>query len=195
MSRRAVPEAIVRAAGQLVVDRNEPAFTFDRVAEIARVSRRTVFNHFESRDALLAVGIDAAVEAYLERMPVRGERDLDEWLRDVVAASVAQNAERGGWYFQTLLADQAEPLRSALQRRQAARIELSTRIADECWRGRGMSSPVPDDVVVGFNVWLGAFAVAALRVDCGIADVDAVDLVLGQLRAVLADAVLAVRTA
>ncbi|HUP86154.1 MAG TPA: TetR/AcrR family transcriptional regulator [Acidimicrobiales bacterium] len=157
-------------------------------AEIAGVSRRTVFNHFESREALLTVGIDAAIEAYLERMPVRGERDLDEWLRDVVAASAAQNAERGGWYFQTLLAEQAEATAigapAPTGRPDPAEHPHRRRV-----RGRGMSPPLPDDVVVGFNVWLGAFAVAALRVDCGIADMDAVDLVLRELHAVLAEAV------
>jgi AcrR family transcriptional regulator len=185
MASSPIRASIVRAAGRLTVDSREPAFTFDRVAALAGVSRRTVFNHFATREALLAAGIDDAVDTYVERMPARGERDVDEWLRAVVAASLAQNMQRGGWYFQTLLEKQSEPLRSALRRRQRARHALSASIAQEYWRGRGLSEPVPDDVVLGFNVWLGAFAAAALRIDCQVDDDEAVDVVVRQLRRIV----------
>ena len=93
-------QAIVDAARRLIDERNGPRFSVDELAREADVSRRTVFNHFESLDDVILAActeiLDGVVAAFEERAagaPV-ADRPLgavfDELVRTLRSSDLAQ---------------------------------------------------------------------------------------------------------
>lgn len=66
-------QAIVVAARHLIDERHGPRFTVDELARQADVSRRTVFNHFETLDDVILAActeiLDGVVAAFREKAP------------------------------------------------------------------------------------------------------------------------------
>src|ERR1700729_4587739 len=83
--QREVAQArILRAAGVALAARGLAA-PVDDVAEAAGISRRTVFRHFATRDALFVAVIRAGVRRYAEQIPAPPDGDdLREWLGGVL---------------------------------------------------------------------------------------------------------------
>jgi AcrR family transcriptional regulator len=86
---------IVRAAGGVLAARGLAA-TVDDVAEAAGVSRRTIFRHFATRDALFVTVIRAGIRRYAEQIPVPpAGADLRAWLPELLAVTHRLNAGNG----------------------------------------------------------------------------------------------------
>ncbi len=93
-------QAIVVAARHLIDERHGPRFTVDELARQADVSRRTVFNHFETLDDVILAActeiLDGVVAAFREKAPgaPRADRRLgavfEELVRTVRTADLAQ---------------------------------------------------------------------------------------------------------
>ena len=84
-------DAIVDAARGLAAAHGSDGFTVDQVAQVAGVSRRTVFNHFATVDDLLVAGCEQilaeATTAILERVDALTEASAaDEAGRDALDA-------------------------------------------------------------------------------------------------------------
>src|SRR5712691_5415889 len=87
--QREVAQArILRAAGVALAARGLAA-TVDDVAEAAGVSRRTIFRHFATRDALFVTVIRAGIRRYAEQIPAPPDGD------DLLAVTHRLNARNG----------------------------------------------------------------------------------------------------
>jgi len=82
-------DAIVDAARSLAAEHGSDGFTVDQVAQLAGVSRRTVFNHFATVDELLVEAcqqiLAEATTAILERV----DASTDTWSEDDAAGGRA----------------------------------------------------------------------------------------------------------
>ena len=139
------------------------------VAAAAGVGRRTVFRHFETRDALVAAAITDGMRSYGEHIPkpVPGA-SLDEWLEEVLVAVHRMNARHGRIYWELAFANDLEgELAEVAETRRAARRQLVRRISDLAWRAGGGRGRPPAWVVDAFAVHLSAFATQALAGDFG----------------------------
>src|ERR1700750_549100 len=76
--REGAPARIPRAAGIALAARGLTA-TVDDVAEAAGVSRRTIFRHFATRDALFVAVIRAGIRRYAQQIPAPPADDLRRW--------------------------------------------------------------------------------------------------------------------
>src|ERR1700759_4690888 len=86
--REVAQRRIRRAAGAALAARGLAA-TVEDVAAAAGVSRRTVFRHFATRDALFVEVIRAGVRRYAEQFPAAPAPggDLSGWLAGLVAGT------------------------------------------------------------------------------------------------------------
>ncbi|HEY0188011.1 MAG TPA: TetR/AcrR family transcriptional regulator [Cellulomonas sp.] len=64
--------AILDAATELIAERGRPRFSVDELAERADVSRRTVFNHFDSLDDVVLTVASETLEEVLATLDVAG---------------------------------------------------------------------------------------------------------------------------
>src|SRR2546430_17009786 len=94
--QREVAQArILRAAGVALAARGLAA-TVDDVAEAAGVSRRTIFRHFATRDALFVTVIRAAIRRHAEQIPAPpAADDLRGWLPHPPPVTHRLNARTG----------------------------------------------------------------------------------------------------
>lgn len=76
--------AILEAAREHFLRHGFPATSMDRIAESASVSKRTVYNHFESKEALFTEIVSEAVEKWAEftQLTFEANRPLKEQLLD-----------------------------------------------------------------------------------------------------------------
>jgi AcrR family transcriptional regulator len=166
--RAAVRGRIVRRARAELAARGL-AVRVEDVAAAARVSRRTVFRYFETRESLLATALEDSRRSDGDHVP-RPEPDveLEAWLRIALVAVHPVNAQRGRVVFE--LASGAEThgeLGDIARARRAARAELVRRFTDTARRLAGGAADPPrwlDDAVA---VSLSAFASEALGPDFG----------------------------
>ncbi len=86
--RAAKRDAILDAATSAFRDEGYETTSMDRIAELAQVSKRTVYNHFGSKEALFLAVVDQLVShaKALKKVPWDPERSLQDQLRDFVTA-------------------------------------------------------------------------------------------------------------
>src|SRR5437763_647955 len=131
---------ILRAAGVALAARGLAA-TVDDVAGAAGVSRRTVFRHFATRDALFVTVIRAGIRRYAEQIPAppAGD-DLRGWLPDLLAVTHRLNA-RNGRVFWDLVGVRAADLSADLAMVAAESRDSRHRVAawgtELMWLARG----------------------------------------------------------
>ncbi len=84
-------DAILAAATSGFRDEGYETTSMDRIAELAGVSKRTVYNHFGSKEALFREVVEQLVDEAkaLKRVPWDPDRPLEDQLRDFVAAKTA----------------------------------------------------------------------------------------------------------
>ena len=158
------------------------------VAVHAGVGRRTVFRYFPTRDELLAAAFLDGIRSYLEHVPARGDRPLDDWLEEFVLAVHRLNAHYGPGYFDLILRYDADGvLGDAIRRRRQSRLELTQGAALEAWRAAGGRGQPPAVISAAFSLYLGSFATAALG-DTGLSVEEAAALSTKTLLALLAQA-------
>lgn len=139
------------------------------VADAAGVARRTVFRHFETRDALLAAAVTDGMRSYGQHIPKpRPGASLDEWLEDALVAVHGMNARHGRIYWELAFASDLEgELADVAGIRRAARRQLVRRVTEWSWKAGGGRGRAPAWLTDAFAVHLSAFATQALVGDFG----------------------------
>ena len=109
--------AIRAAALTLTRERGYTAMTVDDVAALAGVSRRTVFNHFSSKAALLVVGLEPPAPAVVEAF-VNGSGSLLGDLGALLASGAETVESERGWLlsFPEIVRDNPEVERAVHER-------------------------------------------------------------------------------
>ena len=109
--------AIRAAALTLTRERGYSAMTVDDVATLAGVSRRTVFNHFSSKAALLVVGLEPPAPEVVEAF-VNGSGSLLEDLGALLVSGAEAVESERGWLlsFPEIVRDNPEVERAVHER-------------------------------------------------------------------------------
>ena len=83
-------EAIIQAAIKTFPAQGIQATTMDNIAEVAKVSKRTVYNHFESKESLVAYLLSDLWEKFLVQAdhPYDPKQPLKEQLTEVLMVEV-----------------------------------------------------------------------------------------------------------
>jgi AcrR family transcriptional regulator len=158
---------IVKAAQRALAARGL-ATTVDDVAELAGVSRRTVFRHFATRERLFAVAIRAGLRTYGDQVPTEpGDGDVDAWLREVLVAAHRLNARNGRiyWELSALEPDLPGDLAAAAADRRQARRAFAARVAGTLWRAHDGPGDPPVWFVDTVAVHLSGFTTQSLGGD------------------------------
>lgn len=165
--REMVQTRILRAAGSVLADRGLAA-TVDDVAEAAGVSRRTVFRHFTTRDALFVAVIRAGIRRYAEQIPPPGDDDLRGWLHELLAVTHKLNA-RNGRVFWDLVGIQAagltEDLAGVAAECRDSRNRFAVSVTERLWQARGGAGRPPQWLVDAVAVQLSGFTTQSLAGD------------------------------
>jgi AcrR family transcriptional regulator len=161
---------IVRAAGAVLAARGLGA-TIDDVAEAAAVSRRTIFRHFATRDALFVTVIRAGIRRYAEQIPPppAGD-DLQDWLAELLAVTHRLNA-RNGRVFWDLVGLQAVDLSGDLamvaKECRDSRNGFAASVTELLWGTRHGPGRPPPWLVDAVAVQLSGFTTQSLGGDLG----------------------------
>src|ERR1700729_2998064 len=145
--QREVAQArILRAAGVALAARGLAA-PVDDVAEAAGISRRTIFRHFATRDALFVAVIRAGVRRYAEQIPAPpADDDLRGWLVELLTVTHRLNASNGR-VFWDLVGVRAEDLSADLalvaQECRDSRNRFAASVSELMWRARGGPGGAP----------------------------------------------------
>ena len=125
-------QAIVDAARRLIDERHGPRFSVDELAREADVSRRTVFNHFESLDDVILAActeiLDGVVAAFRTKATApRSERRLSEVFDDLARTVRSADLPQLTAYLWLALGGADAP---AARQQQFMQVALS-RVADD----------------------------------------------------------------
>jgi AcrR family transcriptional regulator len=190
--QREVAQArILRAAG-LALSARGLAATIDHVAEAAGVSRRTIFRHFATRDALFVAVIRAGVRRYGEQIPAPpADDDLRGWLVELLEVTHRLNASNGR-VFWDLVGVRAEDLSADLalvaQECRDSRNRFATTVTELLWRARGGPGQPPQWLVDAVAVHLSGFTTQSLAGDAGRSPDEVAHVSAQVIEAVLASA-------
>jgi AcrR family transcriptional regulator len=161
---------IVRAAGSVLAARGLAA-TVDDVAEAAGVSRRTIFRHFATRDALFVTVIRAGIRRYAEQIPAPpAGGDLRDWLAELLAVTHRLNAGNGRVFWDLVglrAADLSGALAMVAEECRDSRNRFAASVTGLLWRARhGLGQP-PRWLVDTVAVQLSGFTTQSLAGDLG----------------------------
>jgi AcrR family transcriptional regulator len=161
---------ILRAAGAALAARGLAA-TVDDVAEAAGISRRTVFRHFATRDALFVAVIRAGVRRYAEQIPAPPDGDdLRGWLVELLEVTHRLNARNGRVFWDLVgvqAADLSPDLAMAAAECRDSRNRFATTVTELMWRARGGCGLPPRWLVDAVAVQLSGFTTQSLSGDLG----------------------------
>lgn len=186
-----VRSTVIRAARRLLAERGLDV-SMDDLATAAGVGRRTLFRHFDNRDALIASALDSALDWYHSRLPEQvddlGGASLDEWLA-ALALRVHRTHHDAGRALWQLAAtpdtDLSEPLAEVNRRRRRARRAGTRSMAAAGWHRAGGRGDCPDVVVDAFALMLSSFATRSVVDDFGRTPASAADATATALSALL----------
>ncbi len=167
--RELVRARILRAAGSVLAARGLAA-TVDDVAAAAGVSRRTVFRHFVTRDALFVAVIRAGIRRYAEQIPPPGADDLQGWLREMLAVTHKLNAGNGRVFWDLVgvqAADMPRDLAMVAAECRDSRNRFAVSVTELLWRARGGPGQPPQWLVDAVAVQLSGFTTQSLAGDLG----------------------------
>jgi AcrR family transcriptional regulator len=167
--REVAQTRILRAAGAVLAARGLTA-TVDDVAEAAGVSRRTIFRHFLSRDALFVAVIQAGIRRYAEQIPSPGDGDLRGWLAEMLAVTHRLNAGNGRVFWDLVglqAADLSPDLALVAAECRDSRNRFAASVTDLLWRARGGTGRPPEWLVDAVAVQLSGFTTQSLAGDLG----------------------------
>lgn len=160
----------MRAAGAVLAARGLAA-TIDDVADAAGVSRRTIFRHFATRDALFVAVIRAGVRRYAEQIPEPpADDDLRDWLAELLAITHRLNAGNGRVMWDLVgpqAREQSEQLAVVAEECRESRNRFAVTVTDVIWRARGGSGLPPRWLVDAVAVQLSGLTTASLGGDLG----------------------------
>lgn len=168
--RDAARSRILRAAQAVLADRGLAA-TVDDVAAAAAVSRRTVFRHFATRDALFAAAIREGVRRYALQVPAPpADGDMRAWLADLLLVVHRLNASNGRIYWELAALEPvglAGELAAAAAERRQARRRFAADVTARIWQARGGPGEPPGWLADAVAVHLSGFATRSLTGDFG----------------------------
>jgi len=168
--QREVAQArILRAAGIALAARGLAA-TVDDVAEAAGVSRRTIFRHFATRDALFVTVIRAGIRRYAEQIPAPPDDDLREWLPELLAVTHRLNARNGRVFWDLVgvrAADLSPDLVMVAGECRDSRNRFASHVTERMWHARGGAGQPPRWLVDSVAVQLSGFTTQSLAGDLG----------------------------
>jgi AcrR family transcriptional regulator len=168
--REVAQTRIMRAAGAVLAARGLAA-TVDDVAEAAGVSRRTIFRHFATRDALFIAVIRAGVRRYAEQIPEPpADDDLRDWLPELLAVTHRLNAGNGRVFWDLVgprAREQSVELAVVAVECKDSRNRFAVTVTDLVWRARGGSGQPPRWLVDAVAVQLSGFTTQSLGGDLG----------------------------
>lgn len=167
--RELVQARILRAAGSVLAARGLAA-TVDDVAEAAGVSRRTIFRHFMTRDALFVAVIRAGIRRYGQQIPPPTNDDLRGWLRELLAVTHKLNAGNGRVFWDLVgvqAADMSPDLAMVAAECRDSRNRFAANVADVLWRARSGRGAPPQWLVDAVAVQLSGFTTQSLAGDLG----------------------------
>jgi AcrR family transcriptional regulator len=137
--------------------------TIDDVATAAGVSRRTVFRHFTTQDALLVEAINeivATVRSSVPGPPQNGE-DVETWLTEAAVRLHTLHARlvgRAFWDVHVPRSSVSPEIVAVLGDLERRRRDYGTRLAAGAWTSLGGSAPPPVLVIDTFLLQLSPFA-------------------------------------
>lgn len=158
---------ILRAAGAVLAARGLSA-TVDDVAAAAGVSRRTVFRHFATREAVLVAAIRAGIRRYADLLPSPGGGDLSDWLREVLVVTHRLNARNGRVFWELAGVSSAElsPLFGEIAEEcRTTRNRFAETVTARLWRARGGAGDPPPWLTDAVAVQLSGFTTRSLSAD------------------------------
>lgn len=145
----------------------------EEIADAARVGRRTLFRHFESRDALIAEAVASALDWYDRRVDeaVHNDAPLEVWLAALVTRihEYHQASGRGLWQLAASNdADLSTELAAVNLRRRKERRATTEAIAAEGWRRAGGRGGTPITVINACALTISSFASHSMLDDFGV---------------------------
>jgi AcrR family transcriptional regulator len=162
----------IRSAARRVVARKGFNATVEEIAEEARLSQRTVFRQYKSRDALIVDAVKDMFEACGER-PIVGlptaHDDLDGWIEGLATTIHTRNTEIIGQAFWDIHSrHKSSTLEQICALREKYRVKGVRHLADVAWEASGGNGPTPDELtwVIGLN--FSVFTTQALTIDFGL---------------------------
>jgi AcrR family transcriptional regulator len=161
---------ILKAAGVALAARGLAA-TVDDVAAAAGISRRTIFRHFATRDALFVAVIRAGVRRYAEQIPAPpADDDLRGWLVELLEVTHRLNASNGRVFWDLVgvrAADLSADLALVADECRESRNRFAASVSELMWRARGGPGRPPQWLVDAVAVQLSGFTTQSLAGDAG----------------------------
>jgi AcrR family transcriptional regulator len=160
---------VLRAARPLLAERGL-SVSMDDIAEAAGVSRRSLFRHFDSRNALIADVLGSSIEIFGGEFEnaLDGEGDLRDWLEALTRRLLTVQGGGGVAFWQlTSAADEDLPPEFAAvnQQRRRNRRLLTEVVADAAWRRAGGRKPCPTVVADAVALTFSTFTTHSLLDD------------------------------
>ena len=166
--REATAEYLVQAGLQGLLQYGLDV-TVDQIASLAGVSRRTVFNHFDSRDELLSAAALQGQTEFLRSVPDHpGDDDWRGWLTELCRAVHGTNASSGRALRELLVQeDLPGPIAAAVKEINRNRRVHNTAIANSLWQAMGHASTAPKAFRGTVIAHLSPFFTMAVTRDAG----------------------------
>ncbi|MDT5138262.1 MAG: hypothetical protein QOD58_2524 [Mycobacterium sp.] len=167
VKRRAVVDHVLAATRKLVLASGLDV-TMDQIAEAAGLSRRTLFRHFNAREALLAAAFEAGILEYREQLPhfAHFDGDFDSWLRATCNAAHRGNSTIGPGFFELASRSDLPPDLAVIEERRRREFsEAMKEIADTLWSSSGGVGRTPRDLRDSVSAHLSPFFTAAMAID------------------------------
>ena len=169
--QREVAQARIRRAAGVALAARGLAATVDDVAEAAGISRRTIFRHFATRDALFVAVIRAGVRRYAEQIPAPpADDDLRGWLVELLTVTHRLNASNGRVFWDLVgvrAADLSAELALVAEECRESRNRFAASVSELIWRARGGPGLPPQWLVDAVAVQLSGFTTQSLAGDAG----------------------------
>jgi AcrR family transcriptional regulator len=182
---------VLRSTRPLLAERGL-SVSMDDIAEAAGVSRRSLFRHFDSRNALIADALESAMELFDDEFQgaLTAEGDLRDWLETLTRRllTVQRRASVAIWQLASAADDELPAEFAAVnQRRRSNRHNLTKVVADTAWRRAGGPTPCPTVVADAVALTFSTFTTHSLLddYDCSVDRV--VELTVTVLTAVIND--------
>jgi AcrR family transcriptional regulator len=174
--RQATVDRVVTAARRLLGERGVDV-TMDEIALAAGVGRRTVFRHFPSRDALLAVALRSGIRLYGEHIPSYDGGDWGDWLRALCLSVHRMHDSYGPGYWElTTRRDLPEEIAAAEASRRQLRRAAMDRFAATLWSSAGGIGATPAEVAAMVVSHLSVHFTVAVTADTDLTWRDAAEL-------------------
>lgn len=164
-----VRERALRAARALMVQTGLDV-SMERIAEASGLGRRTLFRHFESRDALIGAALDSAFAWYEKQQlaSIDHPGPLSSMLRESLRRVHRSHLDAGRSIWQLACAFDDELPReyeAANRRRRGMRHRLIRGFADRAWALAGGKDSAPDIILESFTLLFSSFTTHSMLID------------------------------